>query len=279
MEKIRIKPLRTRIEYEKCPVIQKEVWGHKDVDLIPVHMICISVEFGAILLGAFRGKELVGFVYSFPAFFEGKLCQHSHLLAVLPQYQGYGIGKKLKWAQREHALNQRYDLITWTVDPLQARNANLNLHTLGAVTRIYYQNFYGFINSLTAGADIPTDRFLMEWWIKEKKIEKRRKKQYLTYDLSKIPVALERIRKDDKSFLPFRPDLSLEQKSILVEIPRNIKEFYHNASISMKWLDSVRRVMTHYFFCGYRAEDFVYGDRCFYLLKKKRFNLLNNLKG
>ena len=91
-------------EFEKLLHIQRVVWKHEDIDLTPVHQFAVSSRMGGILLGAYVGPELAGFVYSFPAVFKGESCQHSHLLAVLPDFQGCGLGKALKWAQREEAV-------------------------------------------------------------------------------------------------------------------------------------------------------------------------------
>lgn len=265
--RLRIRRLRSHAEFDRLLVIQKEVWKHEDIDLTPTHQFCITSRMGAILLGAFVGKELAGFVYSFPAIFQNKLRQHSHLLAVLPPYQGLGIGKKLKWAQRRWALKLGYDLITWTFDPLVARNANLNLHTLGAITRTYWPNFYGMTSSLTHGRNIPTDRFLVEWPIKTARVERRRKEKFDTYDEKALPRALERDAKR-KDIWPGRARLMGDERAILVEIPPETNASHMTVASIMAWQASLRRVMRSYFQRGYAAVDFLYGERCFYVLKK-----------
>ncbi|MCJ7487526.1 MAG: GNAT family N-acetyltransferase, partial [Candidatus Aminicenantes bacterium] len=107
-KRARIKPLASFEEFEKLLHIQRVVWKHEDIDLTPVHQFAVSSRMGGILLGAYVGPELVGFVYSFPAVFKGESCQHSHLLAVLPDFQGFGLGKVLKWAQQEEAVKRGY---------------------------------------------------------------------------------------------------------------------------------------------------------------------------
>jgi predicted GNAT superfamily acetyltransferase len=196
---VRVRQLTHYSEFEKLINIQRHVWNHDEEDLTPVHQFCITSRMGAILLGAYVGEKLAGFVYSFPAVFNGKLIQHSHLLAVLPQYRGLGLGKKLKWAQRETALKRGYDLITWTVDPLQAKNANLNIHGLGAVTRTYLKDFYGRESALILGPGIPTDRFLMEWPIKERGVEQRRKNKFPGLNPAHPARALERAAEPGKN--------------------------------------------------------------------------------
>jgi len=266
-QRLRIRRLRSHAEFDRLLAIQKEVWKHEDIDLTPTHQFCITSRMGAILLGAFIGEELAGFVYSFPAVFRNKLRQHSHLLAVLPEYQGLGIGKKLKWAQRQWALKLGYDLITWTFDPLVARNANLNLHTLGAITRTYWPNFYGMTSSLTHGRNIPTDRFLVEWPIKTSRVERRRKEQFETYDEKSLPRALERDARR-KDVWPGKARRIGEEKIILVEIPRETNASQMSVASVAAWQASLRRVMRSHFQRGYAAVDFLYGERCFYVLKK-----------
>jgi len=94
--KVSIRKLSGKDEFTRLIDIQRVVWKHPDLDLTPVHQFCISAFMGGLVLGAFVEEELAGFVYSFPAIYKGKFCHHSHLLAVLPQFQGYGLGKKLK---------------------------------------------------------------------------------------------------------------------------------------------------------------------------------------
>jgi predicted GNAT superfamily acetyltransferase len=234
---------------------------------------------GAILLGAYVGEKLAGFVYSFPAVFQGKLIQHSHLLAVLPQYRGIGLGKKLKWAQREASLKFGYDLITWTVDPLQARNANLNIHALGAVTRTYLGDFYGRESALILGPGIPTDRFLMEWTIKERRVELRRKNQSGTPDLTLSVKALEKaapMKPGETPILPGKPRLGLTDNHILAEVPPNINPWRGKHEPIASWQAGLRRVFEHYFRRGYAVTDFVYGDRCFYVLSREARRLLRS---
>jgi len=234
MEKLKIRRLTSNSDFEKCVSIQREAWKHDDIYLTPVTQYRVSVETGAILLGAFVKKKMAGFVYSFPAIFEKRLCQHSHILAVLPQYKGCGIGKELKWAQRDWALKGGYNLVTWTFDPLKAKNANLNFHTLGAVSKTYLPNFYGSVSSLTFGPNMPTDRIFLEWPLKEERVRIRRKREYEAYDLAHIPKVLERELGKDRNFYPVRPLFSSSEKFLLVEILQDINALRKEPAIIMK---------------------------------------------
>jgi len=273
MDRLRIRPLRDPKDYEDCVMIQREVWLHDDLDITPVHQFCISAQTGAVLLGAFVGKAMAGYVYSFPAELNGKFCLHSHHLAVLPEYQGCGIGRRLKRAQLEEAIRRGYDLITWTYDPMQARNANLNLHALGAVGRTYLDNFYGWTTALMLDVNVPTDRLLVEWQIKSKRVERKMagKEKFLNSD--KIAGALEHKPGGNYPRIwPGRPNLTLGDRRILIELPRNIKDLKPVPGLIARWQKAVRKALKHYFARGYRLDDFIFGDRSSYVLKKERSN-------
>jgi predicted GNAT superfamily acetyltransferase len=116
---------------------------------------------GAILVGAFDGAELIGFVYGFPGFEGEHRVIHSDMLAVKESWRDRGVGRVLKLAQRDAAVARGVDRITWTFDPLQTRNAFLNLEKLGATADRYLRDFYGTTSSpLHAGG---TDRLWVTW--------------------------------------------------------------------------------------------------------------------
>jgi len=267
--KVRVKPLASHAEFEKCLDIQRKVWRHKDADLTPTHHFCIGRETGAILLGALWGGELVGFAYSFPAVFRGKWCQHSHLLAVLPRFQGHGLGKILKWAQREEALRRGFDLITWTFDPLLVRNANLNLHALGALSRVYLPNFYGLTPSLLIAPGLPSDRLKVEWHLKDRRLEQRQQQKWEAYDLQSLPKALEG-REAKGVWRPGPIGRASGAAVVLAEVPSRIRDHRANPQLLADWQAALRRVLAQHFALGYRAVDFVLGERCFYILEKEK---------
>ncbi len=274
-----VRPLRRFAEFEKLLDLQRAVWGHDDLDLTPTHQFCVSSRLGGILVGAFVGRELAGFVYSFPAVFCKRHVQHSHLLAVRPEFQGRGLGKRLKWAQRDEAIRRGYDLITWTFDPLKTRNANLNLQQLGAVARTYLPNFYGLTPSLCLAPGIPTDRLLIEWPIKTRRVggrvdgrgQGKAVRARPVYDIDALPKALERSRPGDPPLAgPAPAKLDLREKAVLVEVPKDITALRGRPDLIAAWQTGLRRVMTRYFERGYRADHFLFAERAFYVLRKER---------
>src|SRR5215475_429624 len=156
-------------ELHACVALQKEVWNFADVDLVPLRMFVVSQKIGGQIIGAFAGKELVGFAFSIPGSRAGHAYLHSHMLAVRSAFRNHGLGRRLKLAQRNEALERGFELLEWTFDPLEIKNAHLNLARLGAVVRRYSINHYGYSSSPLQGG-LPTDRLIAEWWIKSKRL-------------------------------------------------------------------------------------------------------------
>jgi predicted GNAT superfamily acetyltransferase len=166
---IHIQPLTTHEHFERCVVLQIEVWGYSDGDVIPRRVFVVAQRIGGQVIGAFDGKTLVGFAMSLPGYRDGKPYLHSHMLAVLPQYRNSGIGRRLKLAQRDDALARGFDLMEWTFDPLEIRNAHLNIARLGVIVRRYQPDFYGPSSSPLQGG-LPTDRLYAEWWLRSDRV-------------------------------------------------------------------------------------------------------------
>jgi predicted GNAT superfamily acetyltransferase len=142
--------------------VQREVWGLPERGIVPAEQIRAIVHNGGMLLIARAGDELVGFCYAFVGAEDDRPIWCSHMLAVRPAWRSRGIGQALKLAQRRLARERGIDKITWTFDPLQTRNAYLNLHRLGARARRYFVNHYGEMDD-DINRGMPTDRLLAEW--------------------------------------------------------------------------------------------------------------------
>ena len=151
-------------------VLQKEVWGFADNELVPLRIFSLAPKIGGQSIGAWNGNTLVGFAFSIPGTRNGHAYLHSHMLAVKAEYRNSGLGRRLKLFQREDAIAQGYELIEWTFDPLEIKNAYLNLERLGAIARRYNLNQYGITSSPLQGF-LPTDRLVAEWWLKSKRVE------------------------------------------------------------------------------------------------------------
>lgn len=166
---IQIAPLTALDQFERCVDLETEIWGYSDGDLIPKRVFLLAQRIGGQVLGAFDGDIIVGFAMSLPGYRDGRPYLHSHMLAVLPEYRNTGLGRRLKLAQRDDALARGFDLMEWTYDPLEIKNAHLNIARLGAISRRYQPNFYGPSSSPLQGG-LPTDRLYAEWWLRSDRV-------------------------------------------------------------------------------------------------------------
>ena len=157
-------------EFRACVALQKEVWNFTDAELVPLRMFVVADKVGGQVMGAFDGHVMVGFALSVPGTRSGHIYLHSHMLAVRKDHRNSGLGRRLKLMQREDALARGIDLIEWTFDPLEIKNAYLNLEKLGAISRRYNINQYGITSSPLQGG-LPSDRLIAEWWLKSKRVE------------------------------------------------------------------------------------------------------------
>ena len=157
-------------EFRACLELQKKVWGFSDADLVPLRMFVVASKIGGQVIGAFQGKDLVGFALAVPGARAGHPYLHSHMLAVLESHRNTGLGRKIKLFQRDDALARGFELMEWTFDPLEIKNAYLNIERLAAITRRYNLNQYGITSSPLQGF-LPTDRLVAEWWLRSKRVE------------------------------------------------------------------------------------------------------------
>ena len=272
-----IRPITTLEECRQVAALEREVWALADAeDVVPAHLLIVSIKRGGILLGAFDDQALLrGFVYSMPAVRDGQLTQWSHLLGVAAEARGAGIGVELKRAQRKYALAMGIQLIEWTYDPLQAANAHLNLARLGALAAEYAENVYGDSSSpLHRGS--PTDRLIAEWHIREPHVERRLADggAGLLRDagVASAPV-VNPARAGEHWLRPDAANLGATAPRLLVEIPGRFGEMQaSDPDLALAWRLHTREIFKSYFAAGYRAVDFFLSSdasRGQYLLARK----------
>jgi predicted GNAT superfamily acetyltransferase len=168
---IDIRPLTDREDLKAVVRLQRQIWGFEDVDLIPLRLFVVATKIGGQVYGAFDGPQLIGFCMAIPGLKPGgKTYLHSHMLGVLPEYRNARVGRNLKLAQRDDALGRGIELIEWTFDPLEIKNAFFNMERLGAIVRRYVPNQYGTTSSPLHGG-LPTDRCIAEWWIASPRVK------------------------------------------------------------------------------------------------------------
>jgi len=148
--------------------MERLTWG-EDIT-VPAAIFVVAHHSGGQVLGAFEGEHMVGFTLALAGLRRTERFLHSHMTAVLPEFQNRGVGRRLKLFQREDALARGIPLVEWTFDPLELKNARFNLTRLGAIARRYLPDCYGVTNSpLHAG--LPTDRLVAEWWLDSERVK------------------------------------------------------------------------------------------------------------
>lgn len=256
-----IRRLTTLDDCRKVVELEKSVWGYTDgEDVVPPPVLIVSIKRGGILLGAFDGAgEMKGFVYSMPALKNGQPMQWSHMLGVVPAARKAGLGVALKLAQRLAALDLGIDLIEWTFDPLQAMNAHLNFVRLGVVVEEYEENIYGESSSaLHRGT--PTDRFVAAWHLRAPHVERRIASSgpiVRDSSVASAPVVNPSRPAAAGWPAPGAPDLSLDARRLLVEVPTGFFEMQQrDPQLALDWRLATRQIFQHCFARGYRAVDF-----------------------
>jgi predicted GNAT superfamily acetyltransferase len=229
---VSIRQIETFAELRAVEELQKEVWGIPDIDVVPLTQLIAAKAAGGVLLGAFDGETLVGFVYGFVAEEDGEMAHHSHMLAVKNEYRNFNLGYKLKLAQREEVLAQGINLITWTFDPLQSLNAYFNFTKLGVICDRYMINFYGEEASSFLHQS-GTDRFWVKWWLTSDRVVKR--------------LAATKAELEDPA------------DKLLIEIPADVNALSNEDA--WEWRQRTRRAFTDAIDEGYVVREFYREDK------------------
>jgi predicted GNAT superfamily acetyltransferase len=169
---IEIRALHTHEEMTQAVALQQLIWGFEDVELMPVRLFVTATKIGGQVFGAFDQGRMIGFCLAIPGIKPAgnKSYLHSHMLGVIKEYRDAGVGRMLKLEQRKDAVARGIELMEWTFDPLEIKNAYFNIERLGAVVRRFVLNQYGTTSSkLHAG--LPTDRCVAEWWLSSPRVD------------------------------------------------------------------------------------------------------------
>lgn len=195
-----VRRLSTLAEFSEAVTLQQQVWGFADSELLPLRFFVVADRVGGHVLGAYHGERIVGFCMAVPGLKpDNRPFLHSHMLGVLPECRDAGVGRRLKLRQRMDALARGLELVEWTFDPLEIKNAFFNLERLGAIVRRYSENEYGSTASPLHGG-LPTDRCIAEWWIGSPRVEailggeavQRRVAERIS-----VPASISRLRRED----------------------------------------------------------------------------------
>jgi predicted GNAT superfamily acetyltransferase len=240
-------------EMREVERLQKKIWSVEDLDILPALAMRPLIEMGGILVGAFDKDRMVGFVFGFPGRHDGENVIHSDMLGVLPEYRTYSLGFRLKIEQRKRAIEMGIKTITWTFDPLRARNARLNFARLGVTADRYEIDYYGETSSFLHR--LGTDRLWVTWALNDERVIERILQHSTTGPL--LPQNNRTLVAKGNQQEP-RLDLDLNRDTVLIEIPTDFDELLTGQpAIAREWRLATREAFTKALSAGYIVKDFV----------------------
>lgn len=259
-----LRPLQSREDYNACVELQKRTWG-RDFEVVHGGFIKISQKVGAVAAGAFGPDgRMLGFVYGLTGV-RGqppRIAHWSHLLGVDPEARDLRLGTRLKLYQRELLLPLGVEVVQWTYDPLEGRNAHLNLNHLGAEPEEYVEDMYADDLGSELARGIGTDRFIVSWRIASDRVREV---------LAGRSVSAAASFDDAPVVGPGGDDLP-DSGRVRVEIPANVQALKgERPEEAFAWRLSTRRAFQTYLPRGYRVEAFwrdPASGRCFYGLSE-----------
>ncbi len=251
--------------------VQQRIWVGAPEDVVPIHVLVTQAKNGGLVQGAFVDDGpvatggMIGIAFGWPGFGPAtdgaprlKFC--SHIVGVLPEWHGRGVGLALKLAQRDALLEQGLmDWATWTYDPLQRVNAIFNIHRLGATCNTYLRNVYGPMqDALNAG--MPTDRFQVDWHLKSERVHYALSPGRRPVDWSSLAMEIAptqavndegRLRGPVSDFEP-----SLDGRPFAVPIPESVPALRaESLDLLLAWRFYQRGLLEKAFDAGYVVVD------------------------
>lgn len=250
---ITYKVLKTNEDMKMVQQLEHEVWGTSP---IPTHQTLTAAKHGGTVIGAFDGEKIVGFSYGFAGFENGQVSLCSHMLGILPEYRELGIGAELKQQQKKLAIEIGYEKMTWTYDPLQTRNAYLNLSKLHGVCDTYIEDCYGKMDDGLNGG-LPSDRFQIDWWLTSDYVNQFEKR------VEDAPTLIATWSYNDQH-LPYCEDENFKkmtewkETAYLVPVPADITELKEqDLDLAIDWRMKTRAIFQTLFQNGYTAIELV----------------------
>ncbi|MGG3434336.1 GNAT family N-acetyltransferase [Heyndrickxia coagulans] len=244
---INICELKTMNEMEQVQELERKVWGMDPV--LPTHQTLTAVKNGGIIIGAFDGEKLVGFSYGFSGFQNGKSYLCSHMLGIDEAYRSQGIGEMLKRSQCKVAIEKGYSLIKWTYDPLETRNAFLNLTKLNGICNTYIENCYGEMNdNLNQG--LPSDRFEVHWYVKSPHVVEK----HVPNIQSILPLNTLAFNEKGQPVCIIEQENELTGQAYSITVPKDFQGLKAvSEDLALDWRLKTRRLFQKLFHAGYAA--------------------------
>lgn len=232
-------------------------------NLVDPNLMTAMSHAGNYVAGAYIENELVG---ACVGFFSEPLgvALHSHIAGVAPSFAGHGIGTALKLHQKAWCLRRGIVEVTWTFDPLVAKNAYFNVHRLAARPTEYLTDFYGEMQD-AFNTNLPTDRMLVRWDLAPSNLAQTQataQPRVLELGLDGTPQRLDRLEEAGFThchvYIP--PDID------------GLKET--DLALARRWRESLRMHLMSLLFAGWVITDF--SKDGYYILER---NLNENHRG
>jgi predicted GNAT superfamily acetyltransferase len=255
------RPFESIEDFRECVALQEATWGIGFSERVSLAILKVSQMLGGVAAGAYAADgELAGFVFGLTGLRKGELAHWSDMLAVRPDVRDAGLGRRLKAYQRQEVLRSGVETMYWTFDPLQSRNAHLNITRLGAVVREYVENMYGESDSpLHMG--IGTDRFIALWLLNSPRVEARI--ATAAHELTGLPDAPSAVSADCSGPHP-RPlpaDVLPRNDRVRISIPADVSSLMqYDLGLAVEWRETTRAAFAHYLTQGYEVRDFERGE-------------------
>ncbi|MGD8698819.1 MAG: hypothetical protein PVJ43_05985 [Gemmatimonadales bacterium] len=272
VDDVTIRPLESHDDFRQCVALQYEIWGDDFGESAPPSILMVTQKVGGVAAGAFdSGGRLLGFVFGISGVRGGRLAHWSDMLGVREEARDLGLGRRLKAYQRAQLLETGIDVAYWTYDPLEARNAHVNINRLGALPIEYVSDMYGEIVRSSLLSGLSTDRFVVEWELDHPRvaaaIEGAAPEVYPAAAVAPIVNTVW----DGTAPQPCERDL-VDAAHVRVEIPREVHDVKRTSlERARAWRASTRRAFAHYMSRGFRVTGFraePESGRCFYSLGK-----------
>lgn len=233
------------------------IWGATELDIMDVAFLIALVNSGNLIAEARRHGEPVGAAVGFCG--PPGTPFHSHIVGVVPEAVGQGVGRAVKLHQRAWCLTNGIETMSWTFDPLVARNAFFNIRRLGAMPHEYHPDFYGHMtDGINAGQR--SDRIVVVWDLAQTPPDR-------SYD-AEPDTAGAVIAVDNAGGRPgaYQPPADQGAETVLLGLPRDIEAIRRtDPDLAQQWRSVTRQAFTDLFTRGWFVRGFTRTG--FYLLQ------------
>ena len=251
--------------------LHKQIWKLTDIDVTPTHIYQAVLTNGGKLLVVFVNETPVGFAFGF----YGTTINYGnyfycHNLGILETFRDDGLGKLLITSLAQKVRECGINLIRWTFDPLDSRNANLYIHKLGGISYFFEIDHYKEMSD-GLNKNLPGNRLLVDWELNKGNIVKSETENHLKErNVPSQSLIINQVKINAKAELvpePFRFDFSNidRQRSYFVQIPSNMEMLKeHCFSLAKQWYLHIGEAFSKCFEANLFIADTLFIDKQFF---------------